>query len=424
MKVLIIGSGGREHAIAYALHQSPSVSEIHAIPGSAGMAQQVVNHDIDWRQMDSVLDFCLRSEINLVIIGPEDPLVEGLSDKLRERGILVVGPSQESAQLEGSKVFAKEFMKAAGVPTANYVTVSSVSDVEKNISQFSPPYVLKADGLAAGKGVFICRDQNELLAAAKDLFENKILGRAGHRALLEQFSPGWELSYLVLTNGHSWQTLPLAQDHKRLLDNDQGPNTGGMGTVAPLKIDENLREQIENLIVKKSITHLERSGMIYRGVLFIGIMVTPEGPSVLEYNCRLGDPETQVILPLIDGDWGIIFRSLAAGKLEKLKVKNLYSTCVVLAAPGYPMSPEKNLAIEGEVQSSTAFSYFLHAGTKKTSDGHWLTHGGRIMNSMGLGNDLQESIQNAYLQSEKVKWMGLQKRTDIGQKVLKNSNHI
>ncbi len=418
MKVLIIGSGGREHALAYALQQSPSVSEIHAIPGSAGMAQQVVNHDMDWRQMDLVSEFCRRTEIDLVIIGPEDPLVEGLSDRLRERGILVVGPSKESAQLEGSKVFAKEFMQAAGVPTSNYVTVSSISDVEKNVSQFTPPYVLKADGLAAGKGVFICKDRNELLHAAADLFENKILGAAGNRALLEQFSPGWELSYLVLTNGHQWQTLPLAQDHKRLQNNDQGPNTGGMGTVAPLKIDENLREQIESLIVKKSIAHLEQSGIVYRGILFIGIMVTPEGPSVLEYNCRLGDPETQVILPLVDGDWGQIFRSLAEGKLEKIKFKNLFSTCIVLAAPGYPMNPERNLAIEGEVQSSTSFSYFLHAGTKKSSDGHWLTNGGRIMNAVGIGQDLSESIRNAYLQSEKVQWMGLQKRTDIGQKII------
>lgn len=416
MKILVIGQGGREHALVYALTQSASVSEIHALPGNDGMQRQAICHDFDWNDFEKLISFCHRTEIDFVFIGPEDPLVAGLSDRLRERGVLVVGPSQESAQLEGSKIFSKQFMLQAKVPTAPYVVLDSVATTLAESSKFTPPYVLKADGLAAGKGVFICKDLVELKAAAEDLFDKKILGEAGNRALLEQHMPGWELSYLVLTNGSEWQTLPLAQDHKRLNDQDQGPNTGGMGTVAPMQISTELRAQIENNLVRPSVELLAKKNMLYRGILFIGVMVTEMGPQILEYNCRFGDPETQVILPLIDGDLGLIFKDLAAGKLRPLKQKNLFASCVVLAAPGYPTSPEKNLPIEGDLDASTELSYFLHAGTKKDSTGHWVTKGGRVLNAVGLGITLKESLERAYLQAEKVKWMGMQKRMDIGAK--------
>jgi phosphoribosylamine--glycine ligase len=417
MKVLVIGQGGREHALVHALSQCSSVSEIHAIPGSPGMGREALCHEIDWRQSEKLLQFCLQTEIDFVMIGPEDPLVEGLADRLRDRGILVVGPSAESAQLEGSKIFAKQFMLAAQVPTAEFAIVQSATEVKEQVQRFTPPYVLKADGLAAGKGVFICADLKELETAAEDLFEKKILGSAGQRALLEQFMPGWELSYLIFTNGKEWKTLPLAQDHKRLLDGDQGPNTGGMGTVAPLKIDAQLREEIETKIVAPTVKHLEENHFLYRGILFIGIMVTEKGPQVLEFNCRFGDPETQVILPLIDGDLGKILKELSQGKLMPFKQKNISAACVVLAAPGYPMNPERNLLIEGELQSQTEMSYFLHAGTKKDNENHWLTNGGRILNAIGLGSSLKEALEKAYGQSSKVRWMGLQKRSDIGQKL-------
>ncbi len=417
MKVLVIGQGGREHALVHALSQSPSVSEVHAIPGSAGMSREALCHDLNWRDSESLIRFCLQTEIEFVMIGPEDPLVEGLSDRLRERGILTVGPSAESAQLEGSKIFAKQFMRSAGVPTSHFEIVRSLEDVRKVSDKFTAPYVLKADGLAAGKGVFICKDLQELEAAAFDLFEKKILGSAGDQALLEQFMPGWELSYLIFTNGREWQTLPLAQDHKRLSDGDQGPNTGGMGTVAPLQISPELRARIEKEIVGPSVAELEKKNYLYRGVLFIGLMITELGPQVLEFNCRFGDPETQVILPLLDGDLGQILQELSKGKLLPLKTKNLYSSCVVLAAPGYPMNPEKNLLIDGDIEGSTESSYFLHAGTKKNSEGRWLTNGGRVLNSIGLGSTLKESLEKAYSQSNKVQWMGLQKRSDIGSKV-------
>ena len=416
MKVLVIGQGGREHALVHALAQSSSISEIHAIPGSDGMRREAVCHEMPWSDSEKLISFCLRTEIDFVFVGPEDPLVAGLSDQLRERGILVVGPSQESAQLEGSKIFAKEFMREAEVPASNFVIVDSVSTTMEQAPHFTAPFVLKADGLAGGKGVFICKDLNELKLAATDLFEKRTLGDAGNRALLEQFMPGWELSYLVLTNGKSWETLPLAQDHKRLADGDVGPNTGGMGTVAPMKISSELRSQIENMIVRPSVELLAQRNLLYRGILFIGVMVTAQGPQVLEYNCRFGDPETQVILPLVDGDLGLIFKDLSAGKLQPLKQKNLFASCVVMAAPGYPSSPEKNLPIEGDIESATDLSYFLHAGTKKDPTGRWVTNGGRILNAVGLGSTLRESLEKAYQQTEKAKWMGIQKRMDIGSK--------
>ncbi len=422
MKVLVIGQGGREHALVHALSQSPSVSEIHAIPGSAGMSREAICHTLDkpWNSQDwsknseVLIAFCLRTEIDYVVIGPEDPLVQGLSDRLRDRGILTVGPSAESAQLEGSKIFAKQFMLQAQVPTAAFEIVRSLQEVREKAAKFTPPYVLKADGLAAGKGVFICKTLRELETAAHELFVERILGKAGDRALLEQFMPGWELSYLIFTNGREWQTLPLAQDHKRLLDRDEGPNTGGMGTVAPFPIAEKLRILIEESLIAPVVRQLQAKNYLYRGILFVGVMVTDQGPQVLEFNCRFGDPETQVILPLIEGDLGLILYSLAQGKIQSLRENNRFASCVVLAAPGYPMNPEKNIRLEGDLAFETEASYFLHAGTKRDSDGHWLTQGGRVLNSVGIGSTLKESLEKAYAQASKVSWMGLQKRMDIG----------
>ncbi len=414
MKILIIGQGGREHAIVKSLAQMPSVMEMHAIPGNDGMAREALCHNISLRDHEQLIQFCLRTEIDYVFIGPEDPLVEGLADRLRERGILVVGPSQEGAQLEGSKIFAKQFMQEAGVPTSAYQIVTSLKETLEASQRFTAPYVLKADGLAAGKGVFICQDQAELKKAAEDLFEKKILGAAGARALLEQFMPGWELSFLVLTNGTEYATLPLAQDHKRLRDGQEGPNTGGMGTVAPLKIEDNLLRRIEKEIVQPSVDLLARKNITYRGILFIGVMVTEQGPQVLEYNVRLGDPETQVILPLIEGDLAQIFKNLAQGKIHPLNVKNLYSCCVVLAAENYPAAPKKGVVIPADLFSQTSSSYFIHAGTSRNKEQQWITQGGRVLGAVGLGSSLQEAIQNAYHQAELATWPGRQMRTDIG----------
>ena len=303
-------------------------------------------------------------------------------------------------------------MNEMAIPTAAFEIVTSVEETLRQADQFPAPFVLKADGLAAGKGVFICADKEELRLAAIDLFENKILGTAGEKALLEKFQPGWELSFLVLTNGQDFQALPLAQDHKRLRDGDEGPNTGGMGTVAPFQISANLRLEIEEKIIRPTLAGLQKYHMLYRGVLYFGVMVTADGASLLEYNCRFGDPETQVILPLIQNDLAELFLDLAKGKLQPVRLHQRSAACVVMAAPGYPQRPEKNVAIEGDPLESTALSYFLHAGSAKSDDG-WQTNGGRVLNAVGLGSTLQEAIKNAYQQASRVKWPGLQMRRDI-----------
>jgi len=425
MNYLVIGQGGREHAIIKALKTSESVKMIHAIPGNPGIAKEATCHSLDWKNFEDIYQFCRNQQIHIVIIGPEDPFVMGLSDYLRDRDVLVVGPSKAAAQLEGSKVFAKEFMLEFGVSTAKAVTVRSVDETIKAASEFTPPYVLKADGLAAGKGVVLCKTLEQLSEISKQFFEQKLFGQASEKALLEQFLPGYELSLLLVTNGKEFQLLPLAQDHKQLLDGDQGPNTGGMGTVAPMTIPESLMKEIQIKIIDPTLNGLASRNLFYRGVIFLGLMITKEGPRLLEYNCRFGDPETQVIMPLFDGDWGVVFQQLALGKIIKMSWKNnLYSTCVVLAAPGYPDSPEKGVPIDGNplsedssVETKTGISakaYFIHAGTRRSSEGQWQTAGGRVLCAMGIGPTKEESRKRAYEQAQRVSWKGLQKRSDIG----------
>jgi phosphoribosylamine--glycine ligase len=414
MKVLIIGQGGREHALVKALKDGPSVKEIHVIPGNPGIATDVVCHSLDYKNNEVILKFCKRTEIDLVIIGPEDPIVEGLADELRAAKIPVVAPSQLASKLEGSKVFAKDFMFEYGVASSNYVVVNSVDETLDAAKLFMPPYVLKADGLCGGKGVSICKTVEQLRDAADMMFNQKIFGAAAERAILEQYLPGYELSFLVLTNGESYQALPLAQDHKQLYDYDEGPNTGGMGTIAPIEIPENLRSLILARIVEPTLRGLKHRDYMYRGVIFFGVMVTLKGPMCLEYNIRFGDPETQVILPLLDGDWGEVFANLAEGNVQELKWKPLHSCCVVMAAPGYPEKPLKGLAIEGDINYQTDYSYFLHAGTHKNPEGKWTTNGGRVMCSVGLGINKEQARHRAYEQATKITWLNVHMRKDIG----------
>lgn len=414
MKVLVLGQGGREHALVKAFRLSLQITEVHAIPGNDGMAHEALCHNVPLDDHEALIQFCLRTEIDFVFIGPEDPLVKGLADPLRARGILVVGPGKEAALLEGSKIFAKRFMVDAKVPTADFEIVSSVEQTLQAAKKFNPPFILKADGLAAGKGVFICATLPDLEKAAHSLFVEKTLGAAGEKALLEAHLPGWELSYLVLTNGVDFQTLPLAQDHKRLKDLHQGPNTGGMGTIAPLQIDPQLDLDIKEKIIRPTIKTIQNQGLLYRGVLFVGVMVTSDGPKTLEYNVRFGDPETQVILPLIENDLGQVFCDLAKGILTPLQIKNLFTACVILAAEGYPDASVKGSAISGDVNMQTTSSYFIHAGTKKSSLGQWQTAGGRVLGAVGIGSTLREALEHSYALAEKINWQGLQKRNDIG----------
>lgn len=418
VKFLVIGQGGREHALVRALKLSPSVKEIHCMPGSDGIGHDAICHPWDGKDHSAVSTFVKKLGIDVVVVGPEVPLALGLVDSLRNSGISVVGPSKNAAQLEASKLFAKDFMIRASIPTASHKEVSDVASTLNAAKSFSPPYVFKADGLAAGKGVFICENLDELREAAEKVFVKKELGVAGERAFLEKFSPGWELSYLVLTNGKDYQALPIAQDHKRLLDNDKGPNTGGMGTVAPLKIENGLHKTIQEKVLAPIMKQLKTENFDYRGILFIGMMITDSGPSVLEFNVRFGDPETQVIVPLLDGDWGKVFSDLAQGNVAPMKWKPMAAACVVLAAEGYPDNPKKDVTVLGDVFAESSSGYFLHAGTKKSSDGKWKTNGGRVFNSVGVGKDIKEAIRKAYEQSERVKWNGVQFRSDIGKKLL------
>ncbi len=414
MQVLVIGKGGREHALVRALKSSKSVTKVHASPGSDGIARDAICHKVNWSDANAVADFLSKNPIDLVVIGPEVELVGGMANQLRELGLLVVGPDRDGAQLEGSKVFAKRFMKRAGVPTARSFEVENVSGTLEAAKNFKPPFVLKADGLAAGKGVFICDSLEELRKAATDIFENRTLGAAGASALLEEFSAGYELSYLILTNANEFQALPIAQDHKRLLDGQKGPNTGGMGTIAPMEISATLKSQIENLVVRPTLLQMQKEKMNFRGIVFIGLMVSESGPSVLEYNVRFGDPETQVLLPLLEGDWGLVFKALAEGEIVPLKFKSQHLACVVLASPGYPDSPEKGVQIEGDLDLETEQSYFLHAGTRRGSEMRWETDGGRVLNAIGVGSTKSEAIKRAYDQASQVSWKGLLKRSDIG----------
>lgn len=416
MNFLVVGKGGREHAIVKALAQSPSVKKIYALPGNEGMRPEAepLSSPLSFEALEvAVSDF----NIDVVVIGPEEPLVAGLADSLREKGVLVFGPDSSGAALEGSKIFSKKFMEKYGVPTSHFREVDSVAETMKWASEFIAPWVLKADGLAAGKGVFICKTLEELKKAAQNIFEKKSLGVAGEKALLEQFQPGYELSYFVLTNGHQWTSLPMAQDHKKLLNGDEGPNTGGMGTVAPMKIDESLHEEIIRKVVEPTVKGLNEEGFDYRGVVFIGLMITSNGPQVLEYNVRFGDPETQVLLPLMTGDWGIAFKEIAEGRLPELSWGDQSAACVVLAAENYPDSPVKDVEIIGSLEGG-ADCYLLHAGTA-FQEGKWLTNGGRVLNSVGIGETLQSALEKAYSQAKRVQWPGIQMRSDIGKKLIK-----
>ena len=431
----MVGKGGREQAIIHALKQAPSVDQVFCFPGREGFfvpklslkrsslsSQDSRTNPTDLQKTTNTLQQLIpiiqEKNIQCVIIGPEQELVEGWSDELRSQGIAVFGPSQKASQLEGSKIFAKKFMEKSGVPTSSYYIVESVSETLEKSKNFQSPYVLKADGLAGGKGVFICKNQEELKTNAEKLFEKKIFGEAGRQALLEEFQKGYELSVFILTNGKEYCTLPLAQDYKKLKNENLGPNTGGMGATAPMNVSQDLMNEIHKNILQPTIQQIQQEKLFYCGVLYVGLMITDTGPKVLEYNVRFGDPECQVLLPLLDGDMGSLFYETAQGKLPSLKFKNLFSCCVALAEKGYPENPQKGAVIldKKNILSQKSFSsdsYFLHAGTKKSQE-DWLVDGGRVLNAIGLGSTKEQAREKAYHLIEQIPQHNLHFRTDIG----------
>ena len=423
MNILILGKGGREHAIARALDKSPSVKRVFVLPGRAGFEQQAVCLSQSLLEKQKLKELIRQKNIHLVIIGPEKELAEGWSDFFRSLNVPVFGPSKAATGLEASKLFAKQFMTSAGIPTAKFKKVTDKKSALTTALSFGFPVVLKADGLAGGKGVFICHNKQELQQSADLLFEQKIFGKAGEQALVEEFQKGKELSVFLLTNGTEYTLLPFAKDYKKLKTGDKGPNTGGMGAVAPYEIPPDLQKNIEKNIIQPCIQEMKKRDLCYRGVLYTGLMIVDNNPVVLEYNVRFGDPEAQVLLPLLshvgqqkkEADWAKVFLSVAEGQLPNLEwKKNFYSACVVLAGKGYPSKPVTGVPIEGGIGFESPHSYFLHAGTAKSSKGSWITDGGRVLNAVGLGDTKAAALRRAYEQAGRASWPGKQMRSDIG----------
>ena len=415
MNVLIIGSGGREHDIAYALNKSNKVENIHAIPGNPGISKIGECHNVKLNDFIGILKVVEENHINLTVIGPEVPLCEGLADYLESFGHKVFGPRKESALLEGSKAFSKRFMEKYGIPTAKYVELDSFDDAVKALDSFSYPVVVKADGLAAGKGVIICDNYEDAHAAIKSLMLDGILDGAGSKIILEEFLKGFECSLLCFTDGLTIVPMVSAKDHKQIFDGNIGPNTGGMGTFSPNPfLDESMNEIFKEKILNPFMKGLKEENMDYRGVIFIGLMIDGNNPKVLEFNVRFGDPETQSILLRLDTDLYDIFDHVADKKLSEIDIKwkNSCVGCLVLASGGYPGSYEKGKVITGLDNIDNDIIVF-HAGTA-LKDGNVVTNGGRVLNICAEGKNLEEVREKIYKAASIINFDGKYYRKDIG----------
>ena len=415
MKVCIIGNGGREHALAWKLHHSPSVTDVYVVPGNAGMRTVATVVKLDWTERRTLLAWLLEQEIDLVVIGPELPLVEGLSDAIRSVGIPVFGPSQQASRLEGSKSFAKELMRRYKIPTAEYVVCQDVDTGKRIIHQWGVPIVLKKDGLSGGKGVTICETFTEAEQVLEEIFNS-----SEQCVVIEEYMQGQELSLLSFVDGTHVLPMIGARDHKRLLDHDKGPNTGGMGAYAPVpELDDKLEQIIVDTIIKPIVKAMAEEGHPYVGCLYTGLMLTEEGPKVVEFNARFGDPETQVILPLLQSDLGDIMYATATGQLEGMTLEwsKEYASCVILASEGYPHHPLIGRTITGDIHTVDTRSIVFHSGTAYETD-HYVTQGGRVLSVVGLGDTLEQSLAHAYERVGMIDFEGQQYRKDIGESSL------
>jgi phosphoribosylamine--glycine ligase len=419
VKVLLVGGGGREHALAWSLHRSPQLSTLHCAPGNAGIARQARCLDLGADDVDGLVAHVKSEGYDLVVVGPEVPLVAGLADRLEANGTPVFGPRAAAAEIEGSKSFAKLFMSRHEIPTGAFQVFSNFGECREHLRAASTPYplVVKADGLAAGKGVIIAEDRETAIGAAEGMLSGRSFGDAGRRVIVEELLRGREASFFVLTDGERFVELATCQDYKRALDDDQGPNTGGMGTYSPSAyLDDVVRQTILESIVRPTIRGLAAEGRTYRGVLYFGLMLTDEGPQVLEYNARFGDPETQVLLPRLDGDWLELLHGCATGRIDDRPPswRRDAAVCVVMAAGGYPGSYAKGLAIEG-VDAAEAHDGIVvfHAGTRRDESGQLVTAGGRVLGVTALGSDLSEARRRAYAAVECIRWDGAHYRNDI-----------
>jgi phosphoribosylamine---glycine ligase len=420
--VLIIGGGGREHAILKALLRSDRPLFMYAYPGNPGMENDgctlIEKKFSDWAEL---ADWVQQNEVDLTIVGPEIPLVEGIVDTFRKKGLAIFGPTKKAAQIEGDKSFAKKFMKKYKIPTAAFETFDNKEDALAYLGKNGAPLVVKASGLAAGKGAVVCDTEAEAVSALTDMFDKKVFGDAGTTVVIEEKMQGEEASVFVLTDGKNYRILPVAQDHKRIGENDTGPNTGGMGAYSPCPlVTGDLLERIEREIIVPTLDGMRKEGMPYQGLLYAGVMVTPEGPKVVEFNCRFGDPETQAVLPLVVCDWYEAFRACCTGRLGSVKwtVRPEYCVAVVLASHGYPGAYEKGKVIEGidlaEGSKSNVDAY--HAGTSLDEDGNFITSGGRVLAISAWAESLSDAITEAYEAVAEVSFEGKTFRKDIAAK--------
>ncbi len=421
MKVLIVGAGGREHALCWKLRQSPHLSELYCAPGSAAIAAVADRVPIAVDEVLKLADFATDLRIDLTIVGPELPLSLGLADEFHSRGLNVFGPRKQAAELESSKVFAKRFMERHGIPTAPFEVVHDPAEALQAAKSFGFPVVLKADGLAAGKGVFVVGDPQELAAAVQILFEDRTFGAASDRVVVEAFLPGEEVSVIALCDGERLLPMATSKDYKRIGDGDTGPNTGGMGAHSPsFVLDKEQAGDVVERIMKPTLEGMAGEGRPIVGVLYAGLMMTEEGPRVLEYNLRFGDPEAQALLLRLDDDLLPILASAAEGtfNVPRLSFRKEASVCLVLAAAGYPGKPVKGEVIEGlgEAAAMEGVEIF-HSGTAQR-DGRFVSAGGRVLNVCATGPEMVEALRRAYAAANVISWPGKAFRRDIGRRVL------
>jgi phosphoribosylamine--glycine ligase len=425
-KILVVGSGAREHALAWKLKQSPTVGEVIVAPGNPGTEAIGTNWDgVSPNDIDGVVARAVEANVDLVVVGPESPLVEGLADRLREAGVPVFGPSAAAARLEGSKVFAKEFMARHRIPTAPFTICNDAATAHREVDRHTAPVVLKADGLAAGKGVTVAMTREEAHRAVEDAMERQIFGAAGARLVIEEYMAGEEASLFVIADGERHLPFLAAQDHKRIFDGDRGPNTGGMGAYAPATIVQRpLLARINEEIVAPTLAGMAAEGAPYAGLLYVGLMISPSGPRVVEYNCRFGDPEAQTLLPLLDTDLAELLSATAAGQLgtASLRWKSGSAVTVVLASQGYPGPYDTGFDISGVEEAEREGALVFHAGTARR-EGRLVTAGGRVLNVTATGPTLGHAIETAYRAAGKVRFKGAQYRRDIGHRALGAGDH-
>ena len=422
MKVMVLGGGGREHAVVHALSKSRITTELHCCPGNPGIAKLAVCHAGDPCDPMAMKELCTKLGIELVFVGPEAPLVAGTADALREAGILVVGPGASGARLEGSKAFSKTFMKKHDIPTSDFDLCTNLAECEAALKKRRAPFVVKADGLAAGKGAFLPETYEDAVATCRMMLEEQKLGTAGNLIVVEDYVEGMEMTVLALTDGETVRILPSSQDHKRALDGDKGNNTGGMGAYSPVPwVDDAFMKKVTDEVLTPTVDGLSADGIPFCGVIYAGIMIRPDGSlSVLEYNVRLGDPEAQVVLPAFGGDFGEVALGCAKGELASVEWPGAVRTAlgVVMASGGYPEAFEKGYVITG-TDEEVPNTFVYHAGTKLNDAGQLVTNGGRVLTVVGLADDLPTARERAYARVAGIHFEKEHHRNDIGDKSLK-----